>query len=236
MSQIDEIKARIDIVELVGETVKLRRSGKNYSGLCPFHNEKTPSFIVSPERGTWRCFGQCSEGGDVFSFLMKKENWDFSETLRYLAGKAGVELKPYTPQQAAEKEQHENLRSLLEEAVTFYRHQLLNTPAGQDVLTYLHEKRQLNDESIEEWGLGYAPDSWSAISDHLVKAGYSTDELNQAGLVSTRDSGGYYDRFRKRIMIPIRDERGRMTGFGARSLSPEDMPKFLNSPGYRHFQ
>ena len=230
MSQIDEIKARIDIVELVGETVKLRRSGKNYSGLCPFHNEKTPSFIVSPERGTWRCFGQCGEGGDIFSFLMKKEGWDFSETLRYLAGKAGVELTPFTPQQAAEKEEHENLRNLLEEAVTFYRHQLLNTPAGQDVLTYLHEKRFLKDETIEAWGLGFAPDSWSALLDHLGKAGHAGDELNQAGLVSTRESGGYFDRFRNRIMIPIRDERGRMTGFGARSLSSEDMPKFLNSP------
>ncbi|MFC2064836.1 CHC2 zinc finger domain-containing protein, partial [Chloroflexota bacterium] len=144
MTQIDEIKSRIDIVDLVGETVKLRRSGKNYSGLCPFHNEKTPSFIVSPDRGTWRCFGQCSEGGDIFSFVMKKEGWDFPEALRHLAGKAGVELKAYTPQQAAEREEHENLRSLLEEAVTFYRHQLINTPAGKKVLDYLHEKRGLN--------------------------------------------------------------------------------------------
>ena len=230
MTQIDEIKSRIDIVDLVGETVKLRRSGKNYSGLCPFHNEKTPSFIVSPDRGTWRCFGQCSEGGDVFSFVMKKEGWDFPEALRYLAGKAGVELKAYTPQQAAEKEEHDNLRSLLEEAVTFYRHQLLNTPAGKDVLNYLHEKRGLNDEIIESWGLGLAPDSWSAIFDHLTKSGRTTEEINLAGMISSRESGGFFDRFRNRIMIPIRDERGRMTGFGARSLSTEDNPKFLNSP------
>jgi len=230
MSQIDEIKSRIDIVELVGETVKLRRSGKNYSGLCPFHSEKTPSFIVSPERGTWRCFGQCSEGGDIFSFVMKKEGWDFTEALRFLAGKAGVELKAFTPQQAAEKEEHDNLRSLLEESVTFYRHQLLHTPAGRGVLDYLHEKRGLTDETIESWGLGFAPDSWSAIYDHLTKAGHSSDEISQAGMISARDGGGFFDRFRNRIMIPIRDERSRMAGFGARSLSAEDMPKFLNSP------
>jgi DNA primase len=230
MSQIDDVKARIDIVDLVSETVKLRRAGKNYSGLCPFHAEKTPSFIVSPERGTWRCFGQCGEGGDAISFVMKKEGWDFSEALRYLAGKAGVELQPFSPQQAVEKEEHDNLRNLLEEAVTFYRHQLLNTPAGQEALAYLRDKRFMRAETIEAWGLGYAPLAWDAALNHLNKNGHSPNELSEAGLVSERDSGGYFDRFRNRIMIPIRDERGRMAGFGARSLSPEDMPKFLNSP------
>ena len=230
MSQIDEVKARIDIVELVSETVKLRRAGKNYSGLCPFHQEKTPSFIVSPERGTWRCFGQCGEGGDAISFVMKKEGWDFGEALRYLAGKAGVELQPFTPQQAVEKEEHDNLRVLLEEAVTFYRHQLLNTPPGQETLTYLREKRFLREDTIETWGLGYAPNSWDAALNHFIKNGHDPVELAEAGLVSEKDSGGFFDRFRNRIMIPIRDERGRMAGFGARSRSPEDMPKFLNSP------
>lgn len=230
MSQIDEIKSRIDIVDLVSETVKLRRAGKNYSGLCPFHSEKTPSFIVSPERGTWRCFGQCGEGGDSFSFVMKKEGWDFAEALRYLAGKAGVELQAFTPQQAVEKEEHDNLRNLLEESVTFYRHQLLNTPPGQQALEYLRTKRFMSDETIEAWGLGYAPDSWDAALGHLTRNGHAPTELNEAGLVSERDSGGYYDRFRNRIMIPIRDERGRMAGFGARSLNTDDMPKFLNSP------
>lgn len=230
MSQIDEVKARIDIVDLVSETVKLRRAGKNYSGLCPFHQEKTPSFIVSPERGTWRCFGQCGEGGDAISFVMKKEGWDFGEALRYLAGKAGVELQPFTPQQAVEKEEHDNLRVLLEEAVNFYRHQLLNTPPGQEVLNYLREQRSLKDETIEAWGLGYAPLSWDAALNHFIKNGHSSSDLAEAGLISERDNGGYFDRFRNRIMIPIRDERGRMAGFGARSRSPEDMPKFLNSP------
>jgi len=230
MSQIDEVKARIDIVELVSESVKLRRSGRNYSGLCPFHQEKTPSFIVSPERGSWRCFGQCAEGGDVISFVMKKEGWDFGEALRYLANRAGVELQPYSPQQVEEKEEHDNLRDLLEKVVTFFQHQLMNSPAGQQVLQYLKEKRSLKTETIEMWGLGFAPPSWDALSSYLVKAGHPMEELNAAGLVSPRDSGGFYDRFRNRIMIPIRDERGRMAGFGARSLTADEMPKFLNSP------
>jgi DNA primase len=230
MSQIDDVKARIDIVDLVSETVKLRRAGKNYSGLCPFHNEKTPSFIVSPDKGSWRCFGQCGEGGDAISFVMKKEGWDFAEALKYLAGRAGVELTPFTPQQAGQKEEHDNLRSLLEEALTFYRHQLLNTPTGKETLAYLRGKRGLKDETIEAWGLGYAPFSWDAGLNHLTKNGHSPDEQREAGLVSEREDGGYHDRFRNRIMIPIRDELGRMAGFGARALTSEDQPKFLNSP------
>src|SRR5512138_1743885 len=160
MSQIDEIKSRIDIVDLVGETVKLRRTGKNYSGLCPFHNEKTPSFIVSPDRQTWRCFGQCNEGGDIFKFVMKKEGWDFSEALRYLAERAGVQLHAPTAEEQAAAEEGDNLRALLEEALIFYRHQLLNTPPGKEALKYLREKRGLKDETLEAFGVGYAPASY----------------------------------------------------------------------------
>lgn len=236
MSDIDEIKSRIDIVDLVSESVQLRRSGKNYTGFCPFHpNTRTPAFVVFPETGTWRCFGQCNEGGDIFGFLMKKEGWDFSETLSYLAEKAGVELKPPTPQEQAAAEEHDNLRDLLEEAVTYYRHQLLNTPPGQAALSYLNQ-RGLNDETIEAFGLGYAPRSWDALINHFIAKGFSEDELVNAGLVSQRESdqgevdAGVYDRFRHRVMFPIRDERGRMAGFGARILNPEDVPKFLNSP------
>ena len=164
MSQIDEIKSRIDIVDLVGETVKLRRTGKNYSGLCPFHNEKTPSFIVSPDRQTWRCFGQCNEGGDIFKFVMKKEGWDFKEALRSLAERAGVKLEAYKAEKPEEKEAHERLRRLLEEALTFYRHHL-STPAGKFALDYIHEKRHLTDATIETFGLGYAPHGWDAALD-----------------------------------------------------------------------
>ncbi len=230
MSSIDEIKARIDIVDLVSETVQLRRSGKNYTGFCPFHsNTRTPAFVVFPETGTWRCFGQCNEGGDIFGFMMKKEGWDFAETLRYLADKAGVQLKPPTPQEEAIAEEHDHIRSLLEEAVTFYRHQLVNTPPGEKAHEYL-KQRGLDGETIEAFGLGYAPNSWDAGLNHFKSKGYTEQDLLDAGLVTERDSGGFYDRFRHRVVFPIRDERGRMAGFGARVLNPEDIPKFINSP------
>jgi len=229
MSTIDEDKSRIDIVDLVSEAgVKLRKAGRNYTGFCPFHsNTKTPAFVVWPETGTWRCFGQCNEGGDIFKFVMKKEGWDFKEALQRLAQRAGVELQEYTPQQEAQKEQYDSLRALLEEALLYYRNHLLNAP---DVLAYLHEKRGLTDAAIETFGLGYAPPGWDNALKHFTGRGYSEQELIDSGLLSERDSGGYYDRFRHRIMIPIRDERGRMAGFGARIVDPDDIPKFLNSP------
>ena len=229
MSTIDEVKSRIDIVDLVSEAgVKLRKAGRNYTGFCPFHdNKKTPAFVVWPETGTWRCFGQCNEGGDIFKFVMKKEGWDFKEALQRLAQRAGVELQEYTPQQEAQKELYESLRALLEDAVLYYRNHLLNMP---DVLDYLRDKRGLTDATIETFGLGYAPPGWDNALTHFSQRGFSQQELFDAGLLSERDSGGYYDRFRHRIMIPIRDERGRMTGFGARIVDPEDLPKFLNSP------
>lgn len=231
MSTIDEIKSRIDIVDLVSETVQLRRSGKNYTGFCPFHpNSRTPAFAVFPESGTWRCFGQCNEGGDIFKFVMKREGWDFPEALRYLAEKAGVQLKPPTPEEQAEAEEHAALRQLLEEAATYYRHQLLHTAAGRPALEYLRQTRGLKDETIELFGLGYAPAGYENLLQYFQKRGRSLAELQQAGLLSERESGGYYDRFRNRIMFPIRDERGRMAGFGARILDPNDIPKFLNSP------
>ncbi len=229
MSQLDEIKSRIDIVDLVGETVKLRRAGKNYSGLCPFHNEKTPSFIVSPDRQTWHCFGQCGEGGDIFKFVMKKEGWDFKEALRYLAERAGVKLEAYKAEKPEEKEAHERLRNLMEEALTFYRHHL-STPAGKFALDYIHEKRHLSDATIETFGLGYAPQGWDNLCTHFTEKGYTGQELVEVGLVSQRETGGFNDRFRNRLMIPIRDENGKMTGFGARILDPNDVPKFMNSP------
>jgi DNA primase len=229
MSQIDEIKSRIDIVDLVGETVKLRRAGKNYSGLCPFHNEKTPSFIVSPDRQTWHCFGQCGEGGDIFKFIMKKEGWDFKEALHYLAERAGVKLELYKAEKPEEKEAHERLRTLLEDAVSFFRFQL-STPSGKFALDYIHEKRHLTDATIETFGLGYAPQGWDNLFNHFKNKDYSGQEMLDVGLVSQRESGEFTDRFRNRLMIPIRDENGRMVGFGARILDPNDVPKFMNSP------
>jgi DNA primase len=229
-SVIDEIKARIDIVDLVSETVQLRRSGKNYTGFCPFHsNTRTPAFAVFQDTGTWRCFGQCNEGGDIFGFVMKKEGWDFAEALRFLADKAGVQLKPPTPEEQAAAEEHDNLRQLLEDALIFFRHQLLNTPPGRQALDYLRS-RGLKDDTIEAFGLGYAPNAWEALTSHFKSRRVSERELLEAGLVSEREGGGVHDRFRHRVTFPIRDERGRMAGFGARILNPEDVPKFLNSP------
>jgi len=229
MSTTDEIKARIDIVDLVSEAgVKLRHTGKNYTGFCPFHeNKHTPAFVVWPESGTWRCFGQCNEGGDIFKFVMKREGVDFKEALKKLAERAGVQLQEFQRETPEAREAYDHLRKLLEDAVLFYRNHLLN---HKDILTYLHEKRGLTDASIETFGLGYAPHAWDSALSHFVQRGYSQQDLLDAGLLTEREDGRRYDKFRHRIMIPIRDENGRMSGFGARIVDPDDIPKFLNSP------
>lgn len=230
MGVIDEVKDRIDIVDLVGESVKLRKSGKNYTGFCPFHpNKRTPAFAVFPDSGTWRCFGACNEGGDIFSYVMKKEGWDFSETLAYLAERAGVELVPHTPEQEAEDESRQRLHELLDATVTFFRHQLFSTSAGEPAHTYLRD-RGMSDATLETFEVGFAPDSWDATMKHLIERGFQERDLVDAGVVSERETGGLFDRFRNRIMFPIRDVRGRMAGFGARVLDPEAVPKYLNSP------
>jgi len=237
MSTTEEIKVRIDIVDLVSEAgVQLRKAGRNYTGFCPFHdNKRTPAFVVWPETGTWKCFGQCNEGGDIFKFVMKKNGWDFKEALQNLAERAGVELQQYTPQQEEQKELYDSLRDLLEEAVLYYRNHLLQNP---NVLDYLHEKRGLTDATIETFGLGYAPQGWDNALNHFTERGYSEQDLIDCGLLTVRedDEAGeganrrVYDRFRHRLMIPIRDERGRMTGFGARAMEDDQIPKYLNSP------
>ncbi len=230
MSVIDEVKERIDILDVIGESVKLRKSGKNYTGFCPFHaNTRTPAFAVFPDNGTWRCFGACNEGGDVFSFLMKKEGWDFAETLRYLADRAGIELEPQTPAQQEAEEAYERLRTILESTSVFFRHTLHNTSAGEKVLEYLLG-RGLSRETLERFEIGMAPEGWDNSISYLKEKGFEEKELLDAGVASERESGGIFDRFRHRIMIPIRDSRGRMAGFGARVIDPEDVPKYLNSP------
>jgi len=229
MSTTDEIKSRIDIVDLVAEAgVKLRKTGRNYTGFCPFHaNKHTPAFVVWPETGTWRCFGECNEGGDIFKFVMKKDGIDFKEALQKLADRAGVKIESYQRETPIQKEAYQHLRTLLEDAIIYYRNHLLN---HKDVLTYLHEKRGLNDATIETFGLGYAPPGFDNALKHLTQRGYSEQDLLEAGLLSESENGKRFDRFRHRIMIPIRDENGRMAGFGARIVDPNDVPKFLNSP------
>jgi DNA primase len=237
MSTIDEIKSRIDIVDLVSEAgVKLRHAGKNYTGFCPFHeNKRSPAFVVWPESGTWRCFGACNEGGDIFKFVMKREGLDFKEALQKLAIRAGVELTEFQRETPEVREAYDHLRKLLEDAVIFYRSHLFN---NKDVLTYLREQRGLTDATIETFGLGYAPQGWDLALTHFTQRGYSQQDLVDAGLLTVRETDSQnpnsearvYDKFRNRIMIPIRDENGKMAGFGARIVDPNDIPKFLNSP------
>ena len=232
MSSIDDIKARIDIVDLASEAgVKLRRSGRTQTGFCPFHsNTRTPAFVIWPETGTWRCFGECNDGGDIFKFVMKKEGLDFKDALERLAERAGVQLEELHAQTPQQKEENQRLRNLLEEAATFFRHNLLETSLGAPALEYLTKKRNLTPQTIENFGLGYAPAGWDATLNHFRAKKYSEEELLEVGLLAERDSGGHYDKFRNRIMIPIRDENGKMTGFGGRILDPNDIPKFMNSP------
>jgi DNA primase len=229
MSVTDEVKSRIDIVELIGSTVQLKKTGRNYKGICPFHSEKTPSFVVFPDSQNWRCFGACGEGGDIFNFVMKREGWDFPEALRYLAEKAGVEVEPISERQASDQEARERLRGLLASAAQFFHDQLLTLPEAEHARQYV-AKRWLSAETVEQFGVGYAPNRWDALSKSLIELGYTEQDLINGGLVVVKDGGGTYDRFRDRLVIPIRDPRGNVVGFGARGLNPEAVPKYLNSP------
>lgn len=227
MSQTDEIKARVDIVDLIGEGVQLRKAGRSFKGLCPFHSERTPSFNVDPERQSWRCFGACGEGGDIFSYIMKQQNVGFRDALTQLAERAGVQLTPLD-RHAEEREQHETrLRSANEAAATFYRTQLLNSAEAEHARAYVAQ-RDLSDEVGEAFGLGYAPDEREALQSHLSARGFTPAEMIEAGLVvdGERDN---IDRFRGRLMFPIRDRRGRCIGFGGRALGDDAGPKYLNT-------
>ncbi len=228
MSVVDEIKARLDLVDLIGEYVELRRSGKNYIAHCPFHDDRTPSFVVFPESQYWKCFG-CGKSGDIFTFVQEKENLDFREALRMLARRAGVALRTAP----AATEPYEALRHLLEEAATFFRHQL-RTPRGRQAYDYIRG-RGISDATLEAFGLGYAPPGYETLLHYFRQQGRSIEELLAAGLITRREAedGGpprVFDRFRHRLMFPIRDHRGRMAGFGARTLDPDGVPKYLNSP------
>jgi DNA primase len=236
MSVVDEIKERIDVVELISHYVQLKRTGRNYKGLCPFHAENTPSFVVFPETGTWHCFGACGEGGDVFTFVMKREGWDFRIALEELAQRAGVELQARTEQQAAAEQERTRLREIVATAALYYHNLLLKAPQAQHARDYI-ARRGFKDRTVETFQLGYALDEWHALETYLLGKEYTTQELIKAGLLVERDDGRVYDRFRGRLMIPIRDVRGRAIGFGARTLpqagaaqEPDGLPKYLNSP------
>ncbi len=231
MSVADEIKTRLDIVDVISDTVTLKKSGRNFTGFCPFHsNTKTPSFVVFSETQSWRCFGACADGGDIFSFIMKREGYDFKEALDLLARRAGITLKPAGPQ-ASKQEAHRRKLVELNAAAADYFHKLLTTStAGANVRAYLTE-RDLTTETMTIFQLGYALDQWDALKNHLIERGYSPAEIVAAGLIVERDDGQPgYDRFRKRFIIPIRDPRGRVIGFGGRALAANQVPKYINSP------
>ncbi|MBU1146143.1 DNA primase [Patescibacteria group bacterium] len=232
-SQVEEIKNRLDIVEVVSEYVSnMKQAGGNWKGLCPFHNEKTPSFMVSKDKQIWHCFG-CGEGGDVISFVQKIENIEFPEALKILAKHAGVTLR-YEDKSLSN--QKTKLLDILEAAARFYHYNLLKMSEAETARNYLFLKRTLTEETVEKFFLGYAPNSWDSAIKFLRDKGYSEKDIFLAGLSVKKERGaGYYDRFRARIMFPIRDIHGHVVGFTAR-IMPEDEKKenaggkYINTP------
>jgi DNA primase len=222
---VDEVRERSDIVDLVSQYVPLKAAGKNLKGLCPFHAEKTPSFNVSREKQIFHCFG-CGQGGDAFQFLMLYERMTFPEAIAHLANRAGLSLP--RSRGGVSTEDRTDLLALHDEAARFFQSQL-KSEAGRSALDYLRN-RGLNEETIDRQGLGYAPDGWSRLLDHLTRRGAKPERVALAGLAVARQTGsGYYDRFRGRVMIPIRNESGRVVAFGGRLLGAGE-PKYLNSP------
>jgi len=237
-SDIEEIKSRLNIVDVLGEYIRLERAGANWRANCPFHNEKSPSFMVSSDKQIWHCFG-CQKGGDIFGFVMEIEGLEFRDALKLLAEKAGVELKKGNPQEAAQKSK---TLEILELATRFYQAHLLQTPAGKKILDYLRD-RGLNDESIKKFRLGYAPNGWKNTLNFLMKKGFTEQEIAKTGLLvesqKNQNSTNYqpqttnhYDRFRDRIMFPIADTNSKVVGYSARvaPAGDETQAKYINTP------
>jgi DNA primase len=230
---IAQVKERVDIVDIVSEQVVLRKRGKDYVGLCPFHGEKTPSFTVSPNKQMYYCFG-CGTGGTAIKFLMEAGKQSFSEVVLDLARRYQIRVKTLEPEQRQELQRQLSLQDQLYEilalAASFYQH-ALRQPQGQQALEYLQSQRHLGEETLQQFQLGYAPATWETLYRYLVEQkGKPVQLVKDAGLILPRKSGdGYYDRFRDRIMIPIHDRQGRVIGFGGRALGDE-LPKYLNSP------
>lgn len=225
----DEIKDRLDIVDVVQDYIQLKKAGANYKACCPFHNEKTPSFMVSQDKQIWHCFG-CGKGGDIFSFVQEMEGVDFVEALKSLAQKAGIQLKKQNPQLLQQKEK---LADILELAAEFFHTALLRSKAGETARKYLTE-RGIKDETVSEFKLGYTPDLWDALLNFLTKRHFTVQDMLSAGLIIKRESReGYYDRFRHRLMFPISDVSGKVVGFGGRVMPGEkekEMAKYINTP------
>lgn len=225
---LEEIRNRCDVVDIISEYVHLKPAGKGFKGLCPFHEEKTPSFMVSPEKQLFHCFG-CGEGGNVFNFLMKYEKLSFFEAVKMLAQKSGVPLPVDEEKENILHKKKERLYKLNNLVANYYRECLFRTNQGKKVINYF-KKRGINDTSVEKYKLGYAPSGWDALNNFLKKKGYSYEELIKAGLIKkSKIEGKYIDYFRDRIIFPIFNLSGRAIGFGGRVLD-DSLPKYINSP------
>lgn len=229
MTDTQAIKDRLDIVQIIGEYVRLKKAGINYKANCPFHNEKSPSFMVQPEKQFWHCFG-CNKGGDVFSFLQEMEGIDFSEALKILAGRAGVTLDNFASE--VNKSQKNRIIEINTKAAYFFHHFLLDMPAAQGARDYL-QKRQLSQETLVDWQVGFIPEQWDLLTKYLLQKGNSVDDLLASGLTIKKEGGNsFYDRFRGRIMFPIWDVHGNVVGFTGRILVETEMSggKYVNTP------
>ncbi len=227
MTDLEEIKQKIDVVTFISEYVPLKKMGANFKGLCPFHTEKTPSFVVSPERQIWHCFGGCQDGGDIFKFLMRVENLEFPEALKILAKRAGVKLSSF--QSSKTSDLREKIYEVNHLASEFYNYILTSHPLGQKARDYLID-RKITDNSIKLFSLGYAPNSWDSLVKFLGKKGYSLSDLENAGLVSKSNIGHFFDRFRGRIIFALKDHRGNVVGFAGRLLDPDAKEaKYVNT-------
>lgn len=225
---LEEIRNRCDVVDIISEYVHLKPAGKGFKGLCPFHEEKTPSFMVSPEKQLFHCFG-CGEGGNVFNFLMKYEKLSFFEAVKMLAQKSGVPLPVDEEKENILHKKKERLYKLNNLVANYYRECLFRTNQGKKVINYF-KKRGISDTSVEKYKLGYAPSSWDALSNFLKKKGYYYEELIKAGLIKkSKIEGKYIDYFRDRIIFPIFNLSGKVIGFGGRVLD-DSLPKYINSP------
>ena len=222
MTIVDDIKARLDILDVVSQHVALNRAGRSYRANCPFHQERTPSFYVFPDRQTWRCFGACADGGDLFSFVMRAENLEFAEALKRLAQQAGIAL----PSRERRSQQQGALQ--INEAARKYYQEVLASGQGAEARAYL-DRRKLSAQSVETFELGLSPRDGESLMNHLGGLGYSPEQLAQAGVVRISDNGWPRDLFRGRLMIPIRNGQGELCGFGGRTLDQTN-PKYINSP------
>ncbi len=227
--QIEEIKSKLDIVEFISQYVEVKKSGRNFKALCPFHQEKSPSFVISPDRQIWHCFGTCGEGGDVIKFLMKMDNLTFIEALRELAQRTGVKLESM-PTGDNESNKKDTVYAMNNWAARYYSHILQKLPVGQKARDYL-KNRGINEKIINTFELGYAPDSWDSLIKFLKAKKYSEEQMLLAGLVVSSAKGHMYDRFRNRLMFPIKDTKGNVIGFSGRQLDDADKSaKYINTP------